>query len=111
MNRLKEARLERKLSQKEVAKLLNVSQATYSNWENAKFDSNQASLKKLAEIYDVSIDYLLGAEKKEPQAKASDSFLKKAIEQAGLTDYKLTEKEMTILRGTLQGILNSRNQK
>ena len=110
MNKLKEIRKSRKLTQNDVAKMLNIAQGTYSNWEQGKYEPDQESLKKLSEIYRVSIDYLLGIEK-EPQAEASDSFLRKAIEQSGLIDYKLNDKEITILRGTLQGILESRKKK
>lgn len=47
-------------SQQDVAKLLNVSQATYSRYESGVLDIPSISLIKLADYYKVSVDYILG---------------------------------------------------
>ncbi|MBE6965955.1 MAG: helix-turn-helix domain-containing protein [Ruminococcaceae bacterium] len=60
MFRLKEIRKEHKKSQEELAKLLGVTQATLSGWENEKYEIDNKSLIKCAEILNVSVDYLLG---------------------------------------------------
>lgn len=57
--RLKEIREDKQLSQSEVAKLLNVKQNTYSQYETGKRQISIAMLVQLAEFYDVSVDYLL----------------------------------------------------
>lgn len=57
--RLKEARKAARMTQTEVSKILGVNQNTYSYWENEKTKIDNVSLAKLAEIYNVSIDYLL----------------------------------------------------
>ena len=59
---LKEIRMSKNLSQKELADLLGVSFRTYQNWE--LLDSNHrepdlAMLCKISKTLDVSIDYLL----------------------------------------------------
>ena len=46
--------------QKEVADLLNISQTNYSKYELGKINIPINTLKKLALIFDTSIDYLLG---------------------------------------------------
>ena len=51
------------LNQKQIAEILNVSQTTYSRYENGKLDIPSKSLIKLAKFYNVSVDYLLGIEK------------------------------------------------
>ncbi|WP_312941704.1 helix-turn-helix transcriptional regulator [Oscillibacter sp.] len=43
-----------------MAKLLSVSQATYSRYESGILDIPSISLNKLADFYKVSVDYLLG---------------------------------------------------
>lgn len=48
------------MSQSAVAKLLNVSQSTYSRYENGKLDVPSGVLIALAKLYNVSVDYLLG---------------------------------------------------
>lgn len=46
--------------QKELAEVLNVSQNTYSQYENGVIELTAENLIKLADFYDVSVDYLLG---------------------------------------------------
>lgn len=57
--RLKEIREDKQLSQSEVAKLLNVKQNTYSQYETEKRQIPIVMLVQLAEFYGVSVDYLL----------------------------------------------------
>ena len=60
MIRLFELRSEKKLSQREIARIFNVSQATYNNWENARTQPSLEQLIALADFFDVSVDYLIG---------------------------------------------------
>lgn len=62
MNRLKELRTGKGLSQVEMAQKFCVSQGTYSLWENDKVKIDNESLSKLADFFGVSVDYLLGRE-------------------------------------------------
>ena len=47
------------IKQKEIAQYLNVSQNTYSQYETGVISLTADVLIKLADYYDVSIDYLL----------------------------------------------------
>lgn len=58
--RLRELRADADLTQENVAKLLNISREAYSLYESEKRQMNYESLCKIANYYDVSIDYLLG---------------------------------------------------
>ena len=60
MNRLKTLRLQRRLSQKEVANVLNISQQQYSRIEKEDVKINADKLIKLAQLFNTSIDYILG---------------------------------------------------
>lgn len=60
MIRLKEARKAKGLTQVEVARVIGISQNGYSDWETGKNKVDNASLNKLAALYNVSVDYLLG---------------------------------------------------
>lgn len=54
-----------KRTQEEVAKQIGVSRARYSHYENGRSEPDYETLKKLADYYKVTIDYLLtGTEKK-----------------------------------------------
>lgn len=59
LNRLKEIREDRDLFQKDIAKILNMSQTGYSKYEVGTNDIPTKILKELAYYYIVSIDYLL----------------------------------------------------
>ena len=59
MERLKDIREDRDLKQSDIAKLLNVSQQTYSRYENDEISIDKDSLIKLANYYNTSVDYLL----------------------------------------------------
>jgi transcriptional regulator with XRE-family HTH domain len=56
---LRAIREDRDLKQKDVAKVLNVSQNTYSQYETGIIALTADVLIKLSKYYDVSIDYLL----------------------------------------------------
>ena len=60
MIKLFELRAEKGLSQRAVAKQLNISQGTYNNWENGKTQPSIEQLKLLAAMFDVTVDYLIG---------------------------------------------------
>lgn len=60
MNRLKELRKDKKISQTTLAKLLNVNEKTISCWENGVSSIKPVHLKTLCEIFDVDAPYLLG---------------------------------------------------
>lgn len=60
MNRLKEARKKANLTQAEVGEKMGVSQNTYSYWENGKVRIDNQALIDLANLFNVTTDYLLG---------------------------------------------------
>ena len=59
-NRLKECRAGRRLSQKEVASYCNISEHTYQNYELMTRQPKLEIIKRIANLFDVSIDYLVG---------------------------------------------------
>ena len=56
---LKDIREDHDVKQKDIAKYLNVSQNTYSQYETGVISLTAEILIKLSDFYDVSIDYLL----------------------------------------------------
>ena len=60
MIRLFELRSERELSQRDMAKAMNVSQGTYNNWENSNTQPSIEQLIALAKFFGVSVDYIIG---------------------------------------------------
>ncbi|HEM4261137.1 TPA: helix-turn-helix domain-containing protein [Streptococcus suis] len=60
MNRLKELRKEKKLTQEELASEIGVSKITILRWENGERQIKPDKAKKLADYFGVPVGYLLG---------------------------------------------------
>jgi len=60
LERLRELREHRGLSQTDVANDLHISRQSYNFYENGQREPNQEMLLKLADYYNVTTDYLLG---------------------------------------------------
>ena len=58
--RLKELRKQAHLTQVELAKRLGIGQSSYADWERGKKKPTQENLVKIAQILNVSVDYLVG---------------------------------------------------
>lgn len=60
INNLKAARKAKGLTQTEVAHAIGLTQNGYSYWENGKAKIDKDQMLKLAALFEVSVDYLLG---------------------------------------------------
>ncbi len=58
--RLKELRKQAHLTQVELAKRLGIGQSSYADWERGNKKPTQKNLVKIAQVLNVSIDYLVG---------------------------------------------------
>ena len=61
--RLKELRLEKDLSIAALSKAVGIGAASICRWENNEADVKGSQLLILAKFFEVSVDYLLGADK------------------------------------------------
>ena len=95
--RLKKARHRKRLTQHQVAKVLGLSFTTISKYENDKSQPDNEILQKLAQLYDVSIDWLLLGEEKSdaPRGAKSKVYFDGEVEE-------LTEEEARHLRDSLE---------
>ncbi len=76
-NRMAELRHKNNLLQKDIAKMLNVKENTYSKWEKCSNDIPLEKVNILANFYNVNLDYLLGIAKKiEPSEKLKIDYKK-----------------------------------
>ena len=64
---LKTARTDASLSQEELAKKIGVSRQTISNWENCRSYPDIGSLIKLSDLYGISLDAMLKADRGIPE--------------------------------------------
>lgn len=58
--RIRDLREDNDLKQKELAAYLAVDQSTYSDYENGRINVPADILIRLADYYDISLDYLVG---------------------------------------------------
>lgn len=98
VEKLKELRNGRTLSQRTFAAHLGVSQATIASWESGRTEPDNTMLKQIAKYFNVSIDYLLDNDGDSGKAALN-------AEQAALiAEYDALNDEG---RRTLQSILSS----
>lgn len=70
MNNIALLRKQFGLSQKEFGKKVGVAQNTICNWEKGNREPDNESLKRMSELFNVSIDYILGREEQPRQRVA-----------------------------------------
>jgi len=105
LNRIKDLRIKSGLRQIDLAEKLDVLQSTISHWENGKVEPDNESLKKMSEIFETTVDDIIGAthvnrkaQKKEPATVSGDGQaekLAKALESIGIDVDKLSEAEIS----------------
>ena len=84
--RLKELRMNKGLSQRELASIFKVSTGTVGNWEVGTREPDYTTLMKLANFFNVSVDYLLGREDITPEERAAGASGTKTVKITPLED-------------------------
>lgn len=92
---IRNLRDEKNLYQVDIAKMLGISQQTYSTYEKGEFDLPIRHLSKLADFYNVSSDYVLGRTKLRTSGIDCNSVISKDTTVANFLDllFKLNEKD------------------
>jgi len=74
-DRLKRLRADKKITQGELGKIINVTKVSISGYENGNRSPDTDTLQKIADYFDVSTDFLLGREEKTvPMQDANSEF-------------------------------------
>ncbi|WP_251548844.1 helix-turn-helix domain-containing protein [Pumilibacter intestinalis] len=73
-NKIKDLRNELQLSQKQIAEMLNIAQNTFSQIETNTRQPSLELLIKIAKLFQVSTDYILGLEDEAGQKTYINSF-------------------------------------
>lgn len=90
-DRLRELRKNKNVSQEEIGDFFGVAKQTISNWENNITEPTMETIKKMAEYFKVTTDYLLGFNQED---KDKISKLETVLKEYGIDDL---EKAMQIL--------------
>lgn len=105
--KLKELRKQKNLTQVEIAKILNMAQTTYANYELEKNQPPIDTLKQIADYYNVSLDYLCEHETKGNIDTSTFSDLKKGC--IYVLD-KLNENNTAMVFGYMTHILQEQDK-
>lgn len=70
--RLKALRKERKLTQIQLAQTFNVANGTIAMWETGKREPDFDTTSRIADFFQVSVDYLLGRDDEKPAPEDGD---------------------------------------
>ena len=62
MNRIRELRKQMDMTQRELAKYLQIADSTLSYWEMGRYEPDNEALMKLSKFFQVPIDYILGGD-------------------------------------------------
>lgn len=68
MERIKELRKKNSVTMKRLGEIIGVSEGAVSQYENGKRQPDYETLKKIADFFNVSTDYLLGRADNPPQS-------------------------------------------
>lgn len=111
IERIKKISKERGWSLQKVAEKAGIGINSIYRW-NTKTPST-ASLQAVADVLDVSVDYLLGkTEKEEPVNDTRDMEVEEALNS--MRSYQgqpISDEEREVMRGIIKGYLDSKNKK
>ena len=107
MNRIKKLRLEREETLEKIAKYLNVTIQTVSNYENEKRDMTPEIIIKLADYFKVTTDYLLGKSDKR-EADLSDI---RIAQHNGIDTNGLSEEDIEEIKKQVEYMKWKKNKK
>ena len=81
MNKIKQLRKEKKLTQEELAEKIGISKRTLANWEDGVSSIKENKLKILCEIFNVDAPYLLGYNTVKNETNIKAAVLDEALEK------------------------------
>lgn len=78
-NRLEDLRTNRDLKKNEIAKIIGVTPSIYCEWENDRLAIPTKRLYKLAEFFEINIDYMLRLDNEKKRIKKNTDLNKKSV--------------------------------
>lgn len=105
-NKLRELRISMGINQKEIAKMLNIDRSTYGKYETGDSSPDYDKLTKLADYFNVTIDYLLGRSDRKTTNKQKPNTIAAHLPEG----VKLTEEEQKQLDDYIQFLLSRRKK-
>jgi len=91
LNSLRDLRDRRSVSQTDLAAAMGVSRSAVAMWETGRSSPDNTMLLRLAEYFDVTVDYLLGRDSELPEGSAQDSKLFRGNETKQTIFYRMSK--------------------
>lgn len=101
--RIKQLRIDNNLTQKDIADKLGMTPTGVSYWESGTAIPNYETLKKLANLFNVSIDYLTGNESNNKEKEV-------LFRKIGKVDDDKKDLLMRILNNTIDSFIDDENK-
>lgn len=86
MSRIREYRQRLGMTQMQLSKALNISQATLSSYETGRFEPDMATMQRMADVFHASLDDIFGTDPVLQPASISDLDFQLSGELRNLTD-------------------------
>lgn len=110
MNRIKMLRKENHIKQTELAKMLNVTQASISLWESNKTNPSEKERLELCKILNCTPDYLMGYSDINLNNTANNNINTKNTviilgrDNSGRTEFTVSDKELKIIQKLMESM-------
>lgn len=104
--RLKKARENKRLTQHQVAQILGVSHGAISGYERNYRDPDSEMLNKMADLYEVSIDWLYDRDEKESEYTLPDDIILKVIREAE-AEFKVDLRDDPVVESAVRDLINN----
>ena len=102
MQRIKELRRQQERNQTDLAELLDVSVATISKLESGRQQANAEQLLKMAQYFNVSVDFLLNCEQTKYSNEVFSLLKVLECEKVFIGNHRLTEEERQMTTGMIK---------
>lgn len=103
--RLRELRKKKGLTQEEASKRLDIARTTYSGYERGTSEPDFNTLTKLANFYDVDLNWLLDG-KKENVYVLPEEIILKIIKEAE-AEYKVSLRDDPVVESAVRDLINN----
>lgn len=87
-DRLRDARLQKGLTQEQLAKQIGVAKSTLTGYEKGNREPDVFKIKKILEVLEVDSDYLLGIDRTKKASEPDESDSEAIYEELGFKIYK-----------------------
>lgn len=103
--RLRKARENKNLTQQQVADKFGVSNGAISGYERNYRDPDSDTLAQLADLYEVSLDWLKARDKKESEYTLPEEIMLKIIKEAE-AEYKVSLRDDPVVESAVRDLIH-----